>query len=140
MQPEGHTSVNSYCHLTQRTQISFSSRRSASAGLAVCRLSGNTACSRTAFCCFFHRNKHGHVLLRIPKTAAAATSGPASAPRHANRKRRKTHAPSEAAPGQENTKQNLKPSPRKTLWYCHDGISLRWCICLDRAKNSSAHH
>ena len=43
-----HTSVNSYCHLTQRTQISFSSRRSASAGLAVCRLSGNTACSRTA--------------------------------------------------------------------------------------------
>ena len=48
MQPEGHTSVNSYCHLTQRPQISFSSRRSASAGLAVCRLSGNTTCSRTA--------------------------------------------------------------------------------------------
>ena len=50
-----------------------------------------------------------------------------------------SHAPSEAAPGQE-TQGKPKTSPRKTLWYCHDGISLRWCICLDRAKNSSAHH
>ena len=62
-----------------------------------------------------------------------------AAPRHA--KPQKGESPRTFPKPLPGEKHKPKPKLRveKTLWYCHD-ISLRWCICLDRAKNSSAHH